>query len=125
MTPEMRNFVFSFEPESDLGAKKCLWITKPADEALKAFKDEKNAKRAKTARLLPLQLQKLFAELQSLNVETVATTNLTEIGMQWTGSDGRVQHDVQDLNTNMLDWVEKSVTDVCNERTGNVRDIFS
>ena len=124
MTPEFRNFIFAFDPESDLGVGRCAWITKPDDEALKASRQEKNAKHAKAARLLPLQLQRLFAELRALDVEGRSTTNLTEIGFQWTGRDGRVQHDVQDLNRNMMDWLEKSVGDICNDRTGNVRDIF-
>ncbi len=124
MTPEFRNFIFAFDPEADLGAGRCAWIAKPDEEALKAFQEDKNAKRAKAARLLPLQLQRLFAELRALDVEGRSTTNLTEIGFQWTGRDGRVQHDVQDLNRNMMDWLEKSVGDICNDRTGNVRDIF-
>ena len=68
MTPEFRNFIFSFDPEADLQAGKCGWITKSDEAALKAFQDDKNAKRARVARLLPLQLQRLFAELRSLEI---------------------------------------------------------
>jgi len=123
MTPEIRNFIFSFDPEENLQAGRCSWITKQDEEALKAFKEEKNAKRAKTARLLPLQLQRLFTELLHLDVQSRSTTCLTEVGFQWTGSDGRVQHDAQDLNRNMMDWLEKSVGDICTDETGKVDDI--
>jgi hypothetical protein len=124
MTPEFRNFIFSFDPEEDLGVGHCTWVTRSDADALKAFQDAKNAKRAKAARLLPLQLQRLFAELYGLDVECRSTSNLTEIGFQWSGNDGRVQHDVQDLNRNMMEWVHKSVGEVCTERTGKAADMF-
>ena len=124
MTPEFRNFVMSFDPKEQLGVHRVPWVTKPDDEALEAFKDEKNAKRAKAARLLPLQMQRLFVELFRLDVETRSTNNLTEIGFQWTGSDGRVQHDVQDLHRNIMDWLEKSIGDLCTAETGTINDIF-
>ena len=125
MTPEFRNFIFQFDPEKQLGAGRCSWITKPDEAALEAFKQEKNAKRAMGARLLPLQLQRLFAELRALDVDTRSTTNLTEIGFQWTGNDGRVQHDVQDLNRNIMEWLEKSVGDLCDDHTRRIQDIFT
>ena len=125
MTPEFRNFVYSFDPEEQLGAKFVQWITNGDAEALEAFKDEKNAARMQAARLMPLQLQRLFTELRFLDVESRTTTNLTEIGFQWTGSDGRVQHDVQDLHRNIMDWLQQSIGSLCTEQTGTINDIFA
>lgn len=124
MTPEFRNFIFSFKPKEQLGVSRCSWITKGDVDALKAFKDEKNSKRAQGSRLLLLQLQRLFTELLKLNIHSRSTSNLTEIGFQWTGKDGRVQHDAQDLNSHMMDWIEQSVGDICNSETGQISDIY-
>ena len=61
-----------------------------------AMKSKK--KKRKKPRLIPLELQRLFSQLQGLNRSAVSTHELTERGFQWTGMDGSVQHDAHELN---------------------------
>lgn len=56
------------------------------------------SKKKKRPRLIPLELQRLFAQLQCLDVYAQSTTDLTSKGFQWQGMDGRVQHDAHELN---------------------------
>lgn len=56
------------------------------------------SKKKKKARLIPLELQRLFTQLQHLDVYAQSTMDLTSKGFQWQGMDGRVQHDAHELN---------------------------
>jgi hypothetical protein len=51
-------------------------------------------KRRFRARLLPLELQRLFTRMQLLECGSVSSERLTTHGFQWKGNDVRVQHDV-------------------------------
>lgn len=55
-------------------------------------------KKKRKPRLIPLELQRLFSQLQLLDVFAQSTTDLTSKGFQWEGVDGRVQHDAHELN---------------------------
>ena len=62
--------------------------------------------------MIPLLLQQLFAELRFLDRSTVTTERLTTVGFQWSGKNKNhtsIQHDVQDLNINLLDWISRSL----------------
>lgn len=63
--------------------------------------------RKRRPRMIPLELQRLFSQLQprsegggggGLDRQAVSTHELTERGFQWTGTDGSVQHDAHELN---------------------------
>ena len=61
------------------------------------------------ARAIPLELQNLFSHLQSAKLGCCSTVPLTTRGFGW-GADsgrGRVQHDVSELTTKLLDKVEQ------------------
>jgi len=48
-------------------------------------------------RIIPLQLQRLFARLLMLNVSAVSTADLTS-SFGWSSHEERDQHDIQELN---------------------------
>ena len=48
-------------------------------------------------RVIPLQLQRLFARLLMLNVAAVSTADLTS-SFGWNNHEERDQHDIQELN---------------------------
>jgi len=48
-------------------------------------------------RVIPLELQRLFARLMSLNVAVVNTADLT-CSFGWNNHEERDQHDIQELN---------------------------
>ena len=56
----------------------------------------------KKPRMIPLELQRLFSQLQvpgkGVDRRAVSTHELTERGFRWTGMDGSVQHDAHELN---------------------------
>jgi hypothetical protein len=55
-------------------------------------------KKKRKPRLIPLELQRLFAKMQCLDCTSISTEDLTTKGFQWQGMDGRVQHDAHELN---------------------------
>lgn len=59
------------------------------------------AKKKKKPRLIPLELQRLFTQLEHLDIDAQSTTDLTSKGFQWQGMDGRVQHDAHELNRSL------------------------
>ncbi|CAM9148251.1 unnamed protein product, partial [Phaeothamnion confervicola] len=63
-------------------------------------------------RLIPLELQRLFARLQYIRARAVGTEELTSKGFQWESLDGRQQHDVQELNRLLVDALDKSLAKV-------------
>ena len=61
---------------------------------------------ARRPRTVPLQLQRLFAQLQLLDVSAVSTIPLTEVGFKWTAADAAVQHDINELNKKLFEAIE-------------------
>lgn len=70
----------------------------------------------KRCRVLPLELQRLFTRLQLLDRRSIVTTELTERGFKWTGSQGSVQHDVAELNRKLYERIEKSLARLPGDR---------
>jgi ubiquitin carboxyl-terminal hydrolase 40 len=83
MTPDFRERLFQLTPD-ELGL----------------YKDENGeityGSKMK-ARIIPIQLQRLFAQLLLLNAESVSTDELTA-SFGWTNNEERDQQDVQELN---------------------------
>lgn len=88
-TPEFREELFSLGPE-ELG--------KLED------KDKPDAK----VRVIPLELQNLFARLLLLDEQTTTTTALTE-SFGWTNNEEMAQQDVQELNRILFSALESSL----------------
>lgn len=59
-------------------------------------------------RVIPLQLQKLFAKLLLLDQDSISTSELTN-SFGWTGNEGFQQHDVQELNRILFSALESSL----------------
>ena len=72
------------------------FLDPPKEDGTK--KDIAVGKKKKRPRLIPLELQRLFTQLQHLNIYAQSTTDLTSKGFQWQGMDGTVQHDAHELN---------------------------
>ena len=72
-------------------------FTEP-EKAEAAAADDKTSKKKKKPRTIPLELQRLFSQLELLDIEAQSTIELTSRGFQWQGMDGRVQHDAHELN---------------------------
>jgi hypothetical protein len=70
---------------------------------------QESPKKKKKPRYVPLELQRLFSELQLLNKATISTQDLTTKGFNWQSFDGRVQHDAHELNRLLVDGLEKSL----------------
>ncbi|XP_014440739.1 ubiquitin carboxyl-terminal hydrolase 40 isoform X2 [Tupaia chinensis] len=88
-TPEFREALFSLGPE-ELGSLE--------------DKDKPDAK----VRIIPLQLQRLFAQLLLLDQEAATTTDLTD-SFGWTSDEELRQHDVQELNRILFSALETSL----------------
>ncbi|XP_052048957.1 ubiquitin carboxyl-terminal hydrolase 40 isoform X3 [Apodemus sylvaticus] len=88
-TPEFREALFSLGPE-ELGSLE--------------DKDKPDAK----VRIIPLQLQRLFAQLLLLDQEAASTTDLTD-SFGWTNEEEMRQHDVQELNRILFSALETSL----------------
>nr|XP_008170826.1 ubiquitin carboxyl-terminal hydrolase 40 [Chrysemys picta bellii] len=88
-TPEFRETLFSLGPE-ELGSLED--INKP---------DVK-------VRIIPLQLQRLFAQLLLLDQQAASTTDLTE-SFGWNSNEEMRQHDVQELNRILFSALETSL----------------
>ncbi|XP_008063295.1 ubiquitin carboxyl-terminal hydrolase 40 [Carlito syrichta] len=88
-TPEFREALFSLGPE-ELG-----------------FFEDKDKPDAKV-RIIPLQLQRLFAQLLLLDQEAASTTDLTD-SFGWTSNEEMRQHDVQELNRILFSALETSL----------------
>ncbi|XP_030435790.1 ubiquitin carboxyl-terminal hydrolase 40 isoform X1 [Gopherus evgoodei] len=88
-TPEFREALFSLGPE-ELGSLED--INKP---------DVK-------VRIIPLQLQRLFAQLLLLDQQAASTTDLTE-SFGWNSNEEMRQHDVQELNRILFSALETSL----------------
>jgi hypothetical protein len=88
-------------------------------EALKAevtASTEEAKKKKKKPRLIPLELQRLFTQMQQLNRRSLSTQELTTRGFQWQGMDGAVQHDAHELNRLLIDALEKSLKKTSGEQ---------
>ncbi|XP_056151257.1 ubiquitin carboxyl-terminal hydrolase 40 [Lampris incognitus] len=88
-TPEFREELFSLGPE-ELG---CL-----------EDKDKPEAK----ARVIPLELQRLFARLLLVDQQSASTADLTD-SFGWSNSEETSQHDVQELNRILFSALEHSL----------------
>ncbi|KAM9691311.1 ubiquitin carboxyl-terminal hydrolase 40 isoform 6-T12 [Dama dama] len=88
-TPEFREALFSLGPE-ELGSLE--------------DKDKPDAK----VRIIPLQLQRLFAQLLLLDQEAASTADLTD-SFGWTSDEEMSQHDVQELNRILFSALETSL----------------
>lgn len=66
-------------------------------------------------RLIPLELQRLFAQMQHLQQRAITTEALTTKGFQWQGYDGRIQHDAHELNRLLIEALEKSLVHTSGE----------
>ncbi|XP_012995405.1 ubiquitin carboxyl-terminal hydrolase 40 isoform X2 [Esox lucius] len=90
-TPEFREELFSLGPE-ELG---CL-----------EDKDKPEAK----VRVIPLELQRLFARLLLVDQQSASTADLTD-SFGWNNSEESRQHDVQELNRILFSALEHSLVD--------------
>ncbi|XP_042179864.1 ubiquitin carboxyl-terminal hydrolase 40 isoform X2 [Oncorhynchus tshawytscha] len=90
-TPEFREELFSLGPK-ELG---CL-----------EDKDKPEAK----VRVIPLELQRLFARLLLVDQQSASTTDLTD-SFGWNNSEESRQHDVQELNRILFSALEHSLVD--------------
>ncbi|XP_028251645.1 ubiquitin carboxyl-terminal hydrolase 40 isoform X2 [Parambassis ranga] len=88
-TPEFREELFSLGPD-ELG---CL-----------EDKDKPEAK----VRVIPLELQRLFARLLLVDQQSATTADLTD-SFGWNSSEGTNQHDVQELNRILFSALENSL----------------
>ncbi|XP_054427293.1 ubiquitin carboxyl-terminal hydrolase 40 [Pteronotus mesoamericanus] len=88
-TPEFREALFSLGPE-ELGSLE--------------EKDNPDAK----VRIIPLQLQRLFAQLLLLDQDAASTADLTD-SFGWTRNEEMRQHDVQELNRILFSALETSL----------------
>ncbi|XP_030575382.1 ubiquitin carboxyl-terminal hydrolase 40 isoform X2 [Archocentrus centrarchus] len=88
-TPEFREELFSLGPE-ELG---CL--------------EDKEKPEAKV-RVIPLELQRLFAHLLLVDQQSASTASLTD-SFGWNSSEGTNQHDVQELNRILFSALEHSL----------------
>ncbi|XP_044934851.1 ubiquitin carboxyl-terminal hydrolase 40 isoform X3 [Mustela putorius furo] len=88
-TPEFREALFSLGPE-ELGSFE--------------DKDKPDAK----VRIIPLQLQRLFAQLLVLDQDAASTADLTD-SFGWTSNEEMRQHDVQELNRILFSALETSL----------------
>ncbi|CAL1527379.1 unnamed protein product [Lymnaea stagnalis] len=89
LTPEFRDRLFSLS-EGDLGSLQ--------------DRDKPNAK----VRVIPLQLQRLFAQLLLSDQQSVSTADLTN-SFGWTNREEFQQHDVQELNRILFSAIEESL----------------
>ncbi|XP_012696474.2 ubiquitin carboxyl-terminal hydrolase 40 [Clupea harengus] len=88
-TPEFREELFSLGPD-ELGNL--------------TDKDHPDAK----VRVIPLELQRLFAHLLLVKQQTASTSDLTE-SFGWTNNEETSQHDVQELNRILFSALESSL----------------
>ncbi|XP_053219842.1 ubiquitin carboxyl-terminal hydrolase 40 isoform X2 [Podarcis raffonei] len=88
-TPEFREALFSIGPE-ELGSL------------------EDNSKPESKVRIIPLQLQRLFAQLLLLDQHAASTTDLTD-SFGWNSNEEMRQHDVQELNRILFSALETSL----------------
>ncbi|KAL1021957.1 hypothetical protein UPYG_G00020390 [Umbra pygmaea] len=90
-TPEFREELFSLGPE-ELG-----------------YLEDKDKPEAKV-RVIPLELQRLFARLLLVDQQTASTADLTD-SFGWNSSEESRQHDVQELNRILFSALEHSLVD--------------
>uniref|UniRef100_A0AAX7W4P7 Ubiquitin carboxyl-terminal hydrolase n=1 Tax=Astatotilapia calliptera TaxID=8154 RepID=A0AAX7W4P7_ASTCA len=88
-TPEFREELFSLVPD-ELGSLE--------------DKDKPEAK----VRVIPLELQRLFAHLLLVDQQSASTAGLTD-SFGWNSSEGTNQHDVQELNRILFSALEHSL----------------
>ncbi|XP_061463760.1 ubiquitin carboxyl-terminal hydrolase 40 isoform X2 [Rhineura floridana] len=88
-TPEFREALFSIGPD-ELGSL------------------EDNNKPESKVRIIPLQLQRLFAQLLLLEQHAASTTDLTD-SFGWKSDEEMRQHDVQELNRILFSALETSL----------------
>mmetsp|Transcript_108374 Transcript_108374/g.315095 ORF Transcript_108374/g.315095 Transcript_108374/m.315095 type:complete len:395 (+) Transcript_108374:678-1862(+) len=72
-----------------------------------AYPAKRAKKKSRKIRKVPLEMQRLFSQLQLSNQRAVSTSHLTERGFDWKTSDAQVQHDVHELITLLLDLIDR------------------
>lgn len=90
MTPEFRRNLFCLSPE-ELGYTDGTGTTKTVTSKVRE-------------RVIPIQLQRLFARLLLLDASAVGTDEL-RASFGWTNNEERDQHDVQELNRILFRYV--------------------
>ncbi|CAN0216089.1 unnamed protein product, partial [Discosporangium mesarthrocarpum] len=93
-----------------------LYMTPEFRSALYAWKHEGDGEEAGDC--IPLQLQRLFGQLQISNCSSVETRALTS-SFGWTAQDSFQQHDVQELCRVLFDALEKTFHRTVNENLVN------
>ena len=81
-------------------------IPEDHDEDPGKKKSKKKKKKKSKARPCPIEIQRLFAQLQLVNQRAVSTEELTRKGFNFTTADAQVQHDVHELITKLLELIE-------------------
>eukprot|EP01038_Epipyxis_sp_PR26KG_P009755 gene9755-13124_t len=66
-------------------------------------------KKKRKPRYIPLELQRLFAQLSMIDRLAISTQDLTTKGFEWQSLDGQVQHDAHELNRLLIEALEKSL----------------
>ncbi|CAM9234193.1 unnamed protein product [Choristocarpus tenellus] len=96
-----------------------LYMTPEFRSALYAWKHEVDGEDASDC--IPLQLQRLFGQLQTSDCSSVETRALTT-SFGWTAQDSFQQHDVQELCRVLFDALEKTLQGTVNEKL--VTDLY-
>nr|CCA17629.1 conserved hypothetical protein [Albugo laibachii Nc14] len=110
MTPEFRQGLYQWEyPYINISLPENS-VAQPYNDSNHDSDDEVEEEREN----IPLQLQKLFAQLQTTSKTCVDTKSLTR-SFGWTGNDVFQQHDVQELCRVFLDALEHSFKGTCKE----------
>lgn len=87
-----------------------LFMTPEFREGLYSLSDSDLLGSTAKPRVIPLQLQRLFATMQLSTVKAVGTQDLTR-SFGWAQGAGLQQHDVSELNRLLLDAIERSLID--------------
>jgi len=105
MTPEFRRMIYTFE--------------RPWEKLLKQLE----RKHSEACEDIILQMQMLFARMQTSNGEPVSTSGLT-VSFGWDSADNFVQHDVQELNRILCDRLEDKMKGNIKEGSHNIAGLY-
>ncbi|PRP83426.1 putative ubiquitin carboxyl-terminal hydrolase [Planoprotostelium fungivorum] len=105
MTPEFRRMIYMFE--------------RPWDRLLRQLE----RKGSEASEDIILQMQMLFARMQTSKSEPVSTSGLTR-SFGWDSSDNFVQHDVQELNRILCDRLEDKMKGNIKENSPTIAGLY-